>query len=77
MARGRLKLRLVRDIEIVRGGERLTLPASKKARALLAYLAVTAKRQRIDARSATSSRRRTRSHALWPPRSASGCAIRA
>lgn len=48
MAPGRLTLRFLGDIEIARGGERLTLPASKKTRALLAYLAVTAKPQRRE-----------------------------
>jgi adenylate cyclase len=36
-----LSLRLLGEIEVVRGGERIALPASRKARALLAYLAVT------------------------------------
>ena len=48
MAPGRLTLRLLGEIEIARGGERLTLPASKKTRALLAYLAVTARPQRRE-----------------------------
>jgi len=43
-----LTLRLLGDIEIARGSERLTLPASKKTRALLAYLAVTAKPHRRE-----------------------------
>src|SRR5262249_60924250 len=37
----KLSLRLLGEIEVVRGGERVALPASRKARALLAYLAVT------------------------------------
>ncbi|MFO0988184.1 MAG: alpha/beta fold hydrolase [Alphaproteobacteria bacterium] len=41
-------MRLLGDIEIARGGERLTLPASKKTRALLAFLAVSAKPQRRE-----------------------------
>ncbi len=48
MAPGRLSLRLLGKIEIARGGERLTLPASKKTRALLAYLALTGKPQRRE-----------------------------
>ena len=48
MAPGHLTLRLLGDIEIARGSERLTLPASKKTRALLAFLAVTAKPQRRE-----------------------------
>lgn len=35
-------------MEVARGGERLALPASKKTRALLAYLAVTAKPHRRE-----------------------------
>lgn len=48
MAPERLTLRLLGEFEIARGGERLALPASKKTRALLAYLAVTAKAHRRD-----------------------------
>jgi len=36
-----LALRLLGEIEIIRGGQLLPLPASRKARALLVYLAVT------------------------------------
>jgi adenylate cyclase len=36
-----LTVRLLGKIEVVRGSERVTLPASRKARALLAYLAAT------------------------------------
>src|SRR6516164_4868088 len=36
-----LALRLLGEIEVVRGGQQLLLPASRKARALLIYLAVT------------------------------------
>lgn len=43
-----LSLRLLGDIELARGGKPLTLPASKKTRALLAYLAVTAKAHRRE-----------------------------
>jgi TolB-like protein len=48
MAAGRLTLRLLGEIEMERGGERLTLPASKKTRALLAYLALSARPQRRE-----------------------------
>jgi adenylate cyclase len=43
-----LALRLLGEIELVRGGERLPLPASRKARALLAYLAVTGRPHRRE-----------------------------
>jgi DNA-binding SARP family transcriptional activator/alpha-beta hydrolase superfamily lysophospholipase len=43
-----LSLRLLGEIELVRGGKPLTLPASKKTRALLAYLAITAKAHRRE-----------------------------
>ena len=43
-----LRLRLLGDLELARGGALLSLPASKKTRALLAYLAVTAKAHRRD-----------------------------
>ncbi|MGH7002708.1 MAG: hypothetical protein ACREIP_02050 [Alphaproteobacteria bacterium] len=43
-----LTLRLLGEIELVRAGTRLSLPASKKTRALLAYLALTGKPQRRD-----------------------------
>src|SRR5262249_20342434 len=43
-----LALRLLGEIEVVRGGERLPLPASRKARALLAYLAVTGRPHRRE-----------------------------
>jgi TolB-like protein/pimeloyl-ACP methyl ester carboxylesterase/DNA-binding SARP family transcriptional activator/Tfp pilus assembly protein PilF len=48
MAPARLTLRLLGDIEVARGGERLSLPASKKTRALLAYLALTGKPHRRE-----------------------------
>src|SRR5262245_65906417 len=35
-----LTLKFLGDIEVVRGGERLDLPLSRKTRALLAYLAL-------------------------------------
>src|SRR5581483_3214801 len=44
----RLTLRLLGEMELVRGGERVALPASKKTRALLAYLAVTARAHRRE-----------------------------
>jgi len=44
----RLALRLLGEIEVVRGGESVTLPPSRKARALLAYLAVTRRAHRRD-----------------------------
>jgi DNA-binding SARP family transcriptional activator/pimeloyl-ACP methyl ester carboxylesterase len=43
-----LTLRLLGEIELARGGKPLPLPASKKTRALLAYLAVTAKAHRRE-----------------------------
>jgi len=43
-----LTLRLLGEIELVRGDARVTLPASKKTRALLAYLAVTGKSHRRE-----------------------------
>ena len=43
-----LILRLLGEIEVVRGDERLTLPPSKRTRGLLAYLAVTGRRHRRD-----------------------------
>jgi DNA-binding SARP family transcriptional activator len=43
-----LRLRLLGDLELARGGVPLALPASRKTRALLAYLAVTAKAHRRD-----------------------------
>jgi DNA-binding SARP family transcriptional activator/pimeloyl-ACP methyl ester carboxylesterase len=43
-----LSLRLLGEIELARGGKPLLLPASKKTRALLAYLAVTAKAHRRE-----------------------------
>lgn len=41
-------LRLLGDIELRRGGERVALPPSRKTRALLAYLAVTGRPHRRD-----------------------------
>jgi DNA-binding SARP family transcriptional activator len=43
-----LRLRVLGEIEILRGGERLELPQSKKTRALLAYLAVSQRPQRRE-----------------------------
>jgi len=43
-----LVLRLLGEIEVVRGGQQLLLPASRKARALLIYLAVTRQPHRRD-----------------------------
>jgi len=43
-----LSLRLLGEIELVRGGKPVALPASKKTRALLAYLAITAKAHRRE-----------------------------
>ena len=37
---GELELRLLGDLEVVRDGQPMALPPSKKTRALLAYLAV-------------------------------------
>jgi TolB-like protein/DNA-binding SARP family transcriptional activator len=44
----RLTLRLLGEIEVVRGDKSVALPSSRKARALLAYLAVTRRPQRRD-----------------------------
>lgn len=43
-----LVLKLLGEIEVVRGGKRLELPPSKKTRALLAYLAMTGQSQRRE-----------------------------
>jgi DNA-binding SARP family transcriptional activator/pimeloyl-ACP methyl ester carboxylesterase len=43
-----LRLSLLGEFELARGGKPLALPASKKTRALLAYLAVTGKPHRRD-----------------------------
>ena len=43
-----LQVRLLGEIEVVRGDRRLPLPQSKKTRALLAYLVVTQRPQRRD-----------------------------
>lgn len=43
-----LRLRLLGEMELLRGSKRLDLPQSKKTRALLAYLAVTQQPQRRD-----------------------------
>lgn len=43
-----LTLRLLGELEVLRDGERLTLPPSKKTRALLAYLAVVGRPQRRE-----------------------------
>jgi len=45
---GALEIRLVGDVSVRRGGVALALPASKKTRALLGYLAVTGRPQRRD-----------------------------
>jgi adenylate cyclase len=43
-----LTLRLLGEIEVIRGGERMALPSSRKARALLAYLVATGRAHRRD-----------------------------
>jgi DNA-binding SARP family transcriptional activator len=43
-----LELRFLGEMEMVRGGERLELPPSRKTRALLAYLALTGRPHRRD-----------------------------
>lgn len=43
-----LELRLLGEMEVIRGGERVELPPSKKTRALLAYLVLTGKPHRRD-----------------------------
>ena len=43
-----LEIRLLGEIEVTREGQRLTLPQSRKTLALLAYLALTGRRQRRD-----------------------------
>jgi adenylate cyclase len=43
-----LTLRLLGEIEVIRGGERMALPPSRKARGLLAYLAATGRAHRRD-----------------------------
>jgi adenylate cyclase len=43
-----LTVRLLGEIEVVRGSERVTLPSSRKARALLAYLVATGRAHRRD-----------------------------
>ncbi|HET6146205.1 MAG TPA: AAA family ATPase [Polyangia bacterium] len=45
----RLQIRLLGELELARGGRTLVLPASKKTRALLAYLCATGRAQRRDA----------------------------
>jgi DNA-binding SARP family transcriptional activator/tetratricopeptide (TPR) repeat protein len=49
MARNKpLTLRFLGDMELLRGGERIDLPPSKKTRALLAYLVVSARSHRRE-----------------------------
>jgi DNA-binding SARP family transcriptional activator len=49
MAKGNvLKLRLLGEVELERGGSRLDLPQSKKTRALLAYLALSGREHRRE-----------------------------
>jgi DNA-binding SARP family transcriptional activator len=43
-----LQLRFLGEVEVLRGDERLSLPPSKKTRALLAYLALTGRPSRRD-----------------------------
>lgn len=43
-----LKLRLLGELEVLRGGERVALPPSRKTRALLAYLASVGRPQRRE-----------------------------
>src|SRR5262245_18729706 len=43
-----LVVRLLGEVEVVRDGERLTLPPSKRTRGVLAYLAATGRRHRRD-----------------------------
>src|SRR5512143_4128982 len=43
-----LEIRLLGEMDIVRGGERLDLPPSKKTRGLLAYLALTGRPHRRE-----------------------------
>lgn len=43
-----LRLRLFGDLELIRNGERIDLPASRKTRALLAFLVVTGRPQRRE-----------------------------
>lgn len=43
-----LELRFLGEMEVLRDGQRLDLPPSKKTRALLAYLALTARPHRRD-----------------------------
>lgn len=45
---GKLRLRLLGELEVLRGDARIELPPSRKSRALLAYLVVTARPQRRD-----------------------------
>jgi DNA-binding SARP family transcriptional activator len=47
-AEATLRLRFLGDVEVVRSGERLALPQSKKTRALLAYLALTGRPHRRE-----------------------------
>src|ERR1700676_2403641 len=49
MSDGGVEIRLLGDPRLIRDGEELALPASKKTRALLFYLASTGSRHRRDA----------------------------
>jgi hypothetical protein len=44
----KLTITFLGEIEVIRGGKRLPLPTSRKARALLAYLAITGRSHRRD-----------------------------
>src|SRR5690554_8218488 len=48
MTGARLTLRLLGEMEVRRGSDRVELPPSRKSRALLAYLAATARPQRRE-----------------------------
>ena len=48
MARPSLQIRLLNDLEVVRDGRSLVLPNSRKTRALLGYLVVTARPERRE-----------------------------
>ena len=46
--KGRLQIKVIGELKVVRGDEEVVLPSSKKTRALLAYLAVVNRRQRRE-----------------------------
>src|SRR4051794_41975352 len=46
--KSRLQIKVLGELAVLREGREIVLPASKKTRALLAYLAVTNRRQRRD-----------------------------